>query len=271
MICDGLTHGTKVIGHALHPVRVVAEVALLEDMKLGVELQNVQLAIAEELCLDRAPRLSCGLRRFPNDLVEFWGEGAKDPCHHDAVQSSLIDGRIGDVREDVVVQGIAMKHEKHEVASPLVVGRRGFQNDCDHRSYVLEVGSLRMQVCDKGGVRVGADVVRAIVVVILGDRDPLGIGELLFQVTDDGLFLLPSEGGGVLARPGLIQGLACGSHVGDESFLLSMRGSGGGLSRGCGVVLLPLGDGGGRDRVGLLLIDGEVGCAAWYDRQDDSS
>jgi hypothetical protein len=41
-IGDGLTQGTKVIGHALHPVTVVtdAEVALLEDTKLGVELQN---------------------------------------------------------------------------------------------------------------------------------------------------------------------------------------------------------------------------------------
>jgi hypothetical protein len=37
----------------------------------------------------------------------------------------------------MVIEGIAMKHEKHDVAPPLVVGRRGFQNDHDHRSYVL--------------------------------------------------------------------------------------------------------------------------------------
>jgi hypothetical protein len=54
--------------------------------------------------------------------MEFRGEGAKDPCHHEAVQSSPIDGWIGDVREDVVVQRVATKREKHEVASPLVVG-----------------------------------------------------------------------------------------------------------------------------------------------------
>jgi hypothetical protein len=60
-------------------------------------------------------------------------------------------------------------------------------------------------------------------------------------VTGDGLLLFPSESGGTFARPCLVQGLACGSHGGDESLLLSVRGSDGGLSRGRGVVLLPLG------------------------------
>jgi hypothetical protein len=54
--------------------------------------------------------------------VEFGGEGVEDPCHHDVVQSSPIDGRIGDVGEDVVIECVATKHEKHEVAPPLVVG-----------------------------------------------------------------------------------------------------------------------------------------------------
>jgi hypothetical protein len=132
------------------------------------------------------------------------------------------------------------------------------------RSYILETGSLRVQVLGEGGVGVGAGVDGAIVVVVLRNRDPLGSGELLFQVTGDGLLLFPSEGGGAPARPCLVQGLACGSHGGDESLLLSVRGSGGGLSRGRGVVLLPLGSGGG----GLLLVDGEVGGVARHDRQD---
>jgi hypothetical protein len=113
-----------------------------------------------------------------------------------------------------------------------------------------------MQVSGEGGIGVGVSVDGAIIIIVLGKRDPLGSDELLFQVMSDGLLLLPSEGGGALARPCLIQGLACGSHVGDESLLLSVRGSGGGLSRGHDVVLLPLGGG------GLLLIDGEVGGAA---------
>jgi hypothetical protein len=54
----------------------------------------------------------------------------------------------------------------------------------------------------------------------------LGSGELLFQVTGDGLLLFSSEGGGAFARPCLVQGLACSSHGGDESLLLLERGSG---------------------------------------------
>jgi hypothetical protein len=57
-----------------------------------------------------------------NDLVELEGEGAEDPGHHDIVQSSPIDGQIGDVGEDVVVKGVAMKSEKHEFTPLLFVG-----------------------------------------------------------------------------------------------------------------------------------------------------
>jgi hypothetical protein len=191
------------------------------------------------------------------------GEGAEDPGQHVAVQSNPIDGQIGDVGEDVAVEGVAMKCEKHEVVPPLVVGRRRFQNDRDHQSYVLEAGGLRMHVCGEGGVGVGAGVDGAIVVVNLGDHDPLGSGELLFYVMGDGL-LLPSEGGVALTCSSLVQGLTCGSHDSNESLLLSVRGSGGGLSRGGGVVL-PLDGGGG----GMLSVDGgEVGVAARHGRQD---
>jgi hypothetical protein len=79
-------------------------------------------------------------------------------------------------------------------------------------------------------------------------------------VTSNGILLLPSEGGGALARPGLIQGLACGSHDDDKSLLLSVRGSNSHLS---------LSDGGG-GHGGLLLIDREVGGAFWHGRQDGS-
>jgi hypothetical protein len=124
MIGDGLTQGMKVISHALHLAIVIAdvEVALLEDVKHDIELQNVGHAIIEELGLEREPHLTSGLHQFSNDLVEFGGEGAKDTCHHDVVQPCLIGGCISDVGDDVVVQDIATKCEKHEVTPPLVVG-----------------------------------------------------------------------------------------------------------------------------------------------------
>jgi hypothetical protein len=197
--------------------------------------------------------------------VELGVEGAEDLCHHDAVYSSPIDERISDIREDMIIEGVATKREKHEVMPPLVVERRGFQNDRDHRSYVLEAGSLRMQVRSEGGVEVGADIDGVIVVIILGDRDPLGSGEILFQVTSDGLLLLLDEDGGTLAHPCLIQSLARGSHSNNESLLLPVHGSGSGLSRGRDIIVLPLG--GGCD--GLLPIDsGEVRVAGRYGRQN---
>jgi hypothetical protein len=121
-----------------------------------------------------------------------------------------------------------------------------------------------MQVRSEGGVGVGADVDGVIGVIILRDNDPLGNGELLFQETNDGLLIIPSEGGGMLVRTGLIQGLACSSYGGDESLLLSLRGSCGGLSHSRSVILLPLSSGGG----GLLLVEGEVGCATRHGWQD---
>jgi hypothetical protein len=61
-----------------------------------------------------------------------------------------------------------------------------------------------VQVRGEDGVRVGYGVDEAIIVIDLGDRDPLCSEELLFQVMDDGLLLLSREGGGALARLCLI-------------------------------------------------------------------
>jgi hypothetical protein len=127
---------------------------------------------------------------------------------------------------------------------------------------------LRMQVRGEGGVAVVVGVDGEIIVVVLQDHDPLGNGELLFQVMGDGLFILPSEGGGALACLCLIQDLVCGRHDSDESLLPSVRCSGGGLSRCHGIVLLPLGGGDG----GLLPVDGgEVRVTALHSRQDGGS
>jgi hypothetical protein len=120
-----------------------------------------------------------------------------------------------------------------------------------------------MQVRGDGGIRVGAGIDGSIIIIILGDHDPLGSGKLLFQVAGEGFLLLPSEGGGMLARPCRIQGHACGSHDNGESLLLSVCGSGSGLSCGRDIVLFHLGGGGG-----LFLVDEEDGGVAWHGRQD---
>jgi hypothetical protein len=57
-----------------------------------------------------------------------WSSGERVPRIQvtTMLQSSPIDEWIGDIGEDVVVEGVATKHEKHEVVPPLVFGRRGF-------------------------------------------------------------------------------------------------------------------------------------------------
>jgi hypothetical protein len=123
---------------------------------------------------------------------------------------------------------------------------------------------LCMQVHGEGGIGVGAGVDGVIIVIVLGDHDPLRNNELLFQVMSDGLLLLPSEGSGALTRPCLIWGLACSRHGSDESLLLSVRSSNSGLSHSHGIILLPLGGGGGHGGSGVLPIDdGVVFVAAW--------
>jgi hypothetical protein len=69
----------------------------------------------------------------------------------------------------------------------------------------------------EGGVGVGAGGDGAIIIIILGKRDPLGSGELLFQMMSDGLLHLLSEGSGMLTRPVLVQGFVCSRHSSDES------------------------------------------------------
>jgi hypothetical protein len=86
-IGDGLTQGAQVVSHAYHLTTVLtdAKVALLEDMKLGVDFQDVGLAVTEELDLHNKPHLSSGLLRLVDDLVKLDEESAQDPSQHDVV------------------------------------------------------------------------------------------------------------------------------------------------------------------------------------------
>jgi hypothetical protein len=88
-IGDSLTEGIKVIGHALHPMTVVADakVALLEDAEPSVEMQNTRLAIAEKLSLDREPCLPCV---FIGSRMISWSSGERvSRIHVTTMMSSL--------------------------------------------------------------------------------------------------------------------------------------------------------------------------------------
>jgi hypothetical protein len=70
-ISDGLTQGMKIVGHALHLAIVVAnvQVTLHEDVKPGVELQNVGPKVVIKLSLECEPCLTRSLSQFSNDLM----------------------------------------------------------------------------------------------------------------------------------------------------------------------------------------------------------
>jgi hypothetical protein len=135
------------------------------------------------------------------------------------VKAELLDS-VGDVRagECQVLEGLG----EAPVLSRISYRRPGLDGDLD----------LCVQVLDHGDVGAGVGIDGAIIVVVLGDNDPLGSSELLFQVTNVGLFLLPGEGGGTLTHTGLVQNLARSSHGGEESLLLSLCGGCGSLGHG---------------------------------------
>jgi hypothetical protein len=55
--------------------------------------------------------------------VKLDGESNQDPSQYNVVQCGLIGGRVDDVRDDLIVEGVAAEREEHNVTPPLVVGR----------------------------------------------------------------------------------------------------------------------------------------------------
>jgi hypothetical protein len=102
-------------------------------------------------------------------------------------------------------------------------------------------------VHDHSGVGVGADIDG--VIIVLGDNDPLGSGELLFQMMSIDLLLLLGEDDN--------------SHEGEESFLLLLCDGSNGLSHGGSIVFFPVSGSGA-----LLLHGREVGGDVCHDQED---
>jgi hypothetical protein len=86
----------------------------------------------------------------------------------------------------------------------------------------------------QGGIKVGADVVRASVILLVGRGGPLCGIKLLLQVAGSDLLLLPCVYDVMFARASFVEGLACGSHNGKEGLLSLLCGS---LGRGGSIVL----------------------------------
>ncbi|KAG8083110.1 hypothetical protein GUJ93_ZPchr0014g46682 [Zizania palustris] len=124
-----LSEVTKGIHHPLHATAVLrdGEISLDEGAECGVQLESTSLTVAKELPLDRNLGLTSGAAKLPHDVL---------------------------VDEDVVIQGIALEGEEHQIAPACVGGRREIKSDWHERPDVLDTGRLGVELC---GTRICGD------------------------------------------------------------------------------------------------------------------
>jgi hypothetical protein len=164
---DAILHGPpKVpqgVRHALHPTAELAdgEVTLDEGPETRVEAQSPSLRVAQELALKGEPS-PARVRRGADEVVEVQRDRPQDPGEDDAVQTKPRRGLDGDrsVNEDMVVEGVAAKSEKHQIPPAGVGGRLRLEDDRDEDvldppSLVVKLSHERVGrvVPQDGGVR----------------------------------------------------------------------------------------------------------------------
>jgi hypothetical protein len=146
---DAILHGPpKVpqgVRHALHPTAELAdgEVTLDEGPETRVEAQSPGLRVAQELALKGEPS-PARVRRGADEVVEVQRDRPQDPGEDDAVQTKPRRGLDGDrnVNEDVVIEGVAAKSEKHQIPPAGVGGRLRLEDDRDEEADVLDPPGL---------------------------------------------------------------------------------------------------------------------------------
>jgi hypothetical protein len=149
----------EVVSHPLHPAAVVvdAQIALYEELKLCVEVEGTRLAVAEELLLEGNPKLQTGAIAAAvasaSGLLEVDGDGAEQPRQDHAVHPApvgVVEGRS--VGGDVVVEGVALERQQHEVMPSWVLGGRDAEDNGHQGLDALDVDGLSVEVADGGSL-----------------------------------------------------------------------------------------------------------------------
>jgi hypothetical protein len=140
-----LVEVAEIVSHPLHPTPVIVDVqiALHEEPKLCVEVEDARLTVAEELLLEGNPKLLSGR-----------GDGAEQPRQDHVVHLApmgAVEGRS--IGGDVVVEGVALESQQHEVAPTRVLGGRDTEDDGHQGPDVLDADSLSVEVVDGGGLK----------------------------------------------------------------------------------------------------------------------
>jgi hypothetical protein len=127
------------IRHVLEFAAVLAhgEIALDKVTKSSVKMKGALLAVTKKLVLDSEPQVARGGTTLLNDLMKLRGDGIADPVEDDAVHPAPARiGRRGDVRVDVVEEGVALQCQHHEVTPTGIVDGGGVEDDVHERANV---------------------------------------------------------------------------------------------------------------------------------------
>jgi hypothetical protein len=157
-VVDDLAKIPEGIHHGLHLVVVLMDrVALDEDAKLGVEMDSLHLVIAKELRLNSEPGVASCPVAHVDSLHKLGGDRAKQPREDDSIHAAPgRDVGVGRIRDNMRGEGVALEGEEDEVAPAVVVRRERIQDDRHKCPDVLDIGSLRVKICDDDGFEVAA-------------------------------------------------------------------------------------------------------------------
>jgi hypothetical protein len=109
--------------------------------------------VAEELLLEGNPKQLNSAIAVMGGLLEVDGDGAEQPRQDHVVHPApvgVIEGRS--VGGDVVVEGVALECQQHEVTPSRVLGGCDAEDDGHQGSDVLDADSLSMEVADGGNL-----------------------------------------------------------------------------------------------------------------------
>jgi hypothetical protein len=86
-------------------------------------------------------------------VLEVDGEGAEEPRQDYVVNPALvgvIEGRS--IEGDMVIEGVALEHQQHEVTPTRVLGECGVEDDGHPRLDVLDANNLSVDISDGGNL-----------------------------------------------------------------------------------------------------------------------
>jgi hypothetical protein len=122
----------QVVSHLLHFAAVVidAQNALHKELELSVEVERTSLTIVEELLLEGNRELLSSDVVGADGLLEVDGDGAEQPRQDHTIHLApvgVVEGRSDG--GNVVVEGVALERQQHEVTPTWVLGAHDAQDE----------------------------------------------------------------------------------------------------------------------------------------------